>query len=204
MLVNESGEAVVGGKDTIAAFRDGRELWRAQHKAPDRGILRIAAGVAACGRRLCTFATAGLRRRRSAWRGQGSILPGRSIRSGGQGCERRFGSFDPFGARPAGLHAITYRPGIRLWLAGENTGRRFGAGGHYASQYSRECHPGCFEPARPRRGPMFRKAFWTGLIRHGRLNGCRIISYTASGLPSFAETICIFTPTFQSPSAARA
>lgn len=46
ILVNESGEAVVGGRDTIAAFRDKRESWRVRHKAPDRGAFRIIAGIA--------------------------------------------------------------------------------------------------------------------------------------------------------------
>lgn len=46
VLVNEGGEAVVGGRDTIAAFRDKRESWRVRHKAPDRGAFRIIAGIA--------------------------------------------------------------------------------------------------------------------------------------------------------------
>ncbi|NOT46219.1 MAG: PQQ-binding-like beta-propeller repeat protein, partial [Acidobacteria bacterium] len=46
VLANESGEAVVGGRDTIAAFRDKRETWRVRHKAPDRGAFRIVAGIA--------------------------------------------------------------------------------------------------------------------------------------------------------------
>lgn len=46
VLANESGDAVVGGRDTIAAFRDGQERWRTRHKAPDRGVFRIVAGIA--------------------------------------------------------------------------------------------------------------------------------------------------------------
>ena len=50
VLVNESGQAVVGGRDQIAAFRvgekKGTEIWRVRHKAPDRGVLKIVAGVA--------------------------------------------------------------------------------------------------------------------------------------------------------------
>ncbi len=46
VLLNESGQAVVGGRDTIAAFRDQREMWRVRHKAPDRGAFRIIAGIA--------------------------------------------------------------------------------------------------------------------------------------------------------------
>lgn len=46
LLPNESGDLVVGGRDTIAAFRGGSELWRARHKAPDRGVFRIVAGIA--------------------------------------------------------------------------------------------------------------------------------------------------------------
>src|SRR5690606_6697631 len=37
----------VGGGDEIAAFTsEGQEAWRARHKAPSRGALRIIAGVA--------------------------------------------------------------------------------------------------------------------------------------------------------------
>ncbi len=67
-LVNERGEAVVGGQDEIAAFQvlslssqvispseinnasheiqNRRELWRVKHKAPGRGVFRIVAGIA--------------------------------------------------------------------------------------------------------------------------------------------------------------
>ncbi|HEY9284898.1 MAG TPA: PQQ-binding-like beta-propeller repeat protein, partial [Pyrinomonadaceae bacterium] len=42
VVINERGEAVVGGRDEIAGFdaRSGRELWRAKHDPPGRGILR--------------------------------------------------------------------------------------------------------------------------------------------------------------------
>ena len=46
VLINERGDAVVGGRDEIAAFNGGREAWRVRHKAPGRGALRIIAGVA--------------------------------------------------------------------------------------------------------------------------------------------------------------
>ena len=50
VLLNERGDAVVGGRDTVAAFRlgseSGNELWRVRHKAPDRGVFRIVAGIA--------------------------------------------------------------------------------------------------------------------------------------------------------------
>jgi outer membrane protein assembly factor BamB len=46
VLANESGESVVGGRDTVAAFRDRQERWRVRHKAPDRGVFRIVAGIA--------------------------------------------------------------------------------------------------------------------------------------------------------------
>lgn len=50
ILINEGGQAVVGGRDEIAAFRLGEpkrpELWRVRHKAPARGILRTVAGIA--------------------------------------------------------------------------------------------------------------------------------------------------------------
>jgi len=71
VLLNERGEAVVGGKDEIAAFqfrnsnlkaqndsglqisfrpktedRNPNEVWRVKHKAPARGVFRIVAGIA--------------------------------------------------------------------------------------------------------------------------------------------------------------
>lgn len=46
VLLNERGDAVVGGRDEIAAFSNGREAWRVRHKAPGRGALRVIAGVA--------------------------------------------------------------------------------------------------------------------------------------------------------------
>ena len=49
VLLNEGGEAVVGGKNEIAAFdvTDGRNIWRARHNPPGRGILRTVAAIAA-------------------------------------------------------------------------------------------------------------------------------------------------------------
>lgn len=47
VIINESGAAVVGGRDEIAAFRGGKTaLWRVKHKAPSRGVFKIVAGVA--------------------------------------------------------------------------------------------------------------------------------------------------------------
>ncbi|MDX6384877.1 MAG: hypothetical protein QOK48_2450 [Blastocatellia bacterium] len=49
VLLNESGAAVVGGKNEVAAFdlRTGANLWRARHNPPGRGLLRTVAAVAA-------------------------------------------------------------------------------------------------------------------------------------------------------------
>jgi outer membrane protein assembly factor BamB len=48
-LLNEGGNVVVGGQNELAAFdpASGRELWRARHTPPGRGILRTIAAVAA-------------------------------------------------------------------------------------------------------------------------------------------------------------
>lgn len=48
-LLNEGGNVVIGGQNEIAAFEpsSGRELWRARHAPPSRGILRTLAAVAA-------------------------------------------------------------------------------------------------------------------------------------------------------------
>ncbi|HYO92084.1 MAG TPA: hypothetical protein VEQ40_10625, partial [Pyrinomonadaceae bacterium] len=49
VLLNERGEAVVGGSHEIAAFdvSDAREVWRERHNPPGRGLLRTIAAVAA-------------------------------------------------------------------------------------------------------------------------------------------------------------
>lgn len=49
VVLNEVGAAVVGGRNEVAAFdaRAGRELWRARHTPPGRGVLRTVGAVAA-------------------------------------------------------------------------------------------------------------------------------------------------------------
>lgn len=49
VLMNERGEAVVGGKNEIAAFdlRSGRNVWRSHHNPPGRGLIRTVAAIAA-------------------------------------------------------------------------------------------------------------------------------------------------------------
>jgi outer membrane protein assembly factor BamB len=49
VLLNESGAAVVGGKNEIAAFdlQTGANVWRARHNPPGRGLLRTVAAIAA-------------------------------------------------------------------------------------------------------------------------------------------------------------
>ena len=49
VLLNERGELVVGGQNEVAAFAatDGRNLWRARHTPPGRGVLRTVAAIAA-------------------------------------------------------------------------------------------------------------------------------------------------------------
>ncbi len=48
-LLNESGQVVIGGQSEIAAFdaNEGREIWRARHTPPGRGIFRTVAAIAA-------------------------------------------------------------------------------------------------------------------------------------------------------------
>ena len=46
VLLNERGDAVIGGRDEIASFDGVRELWRVRHKAPARGAFRVVAGIA--------------------------------------------------------------------------------------------------------------------------------------------------------------
>ena len=49
ILLNERGEAVVGGRNEVAAFAvsDGRNVWRARHNPPARGIFRTVTAIAA-------------------------------------------------------------------------------------------------------------------------------------------------------------
>ena len=53
VLVNESGDAVIGGRNEIAAFSVGSpgkisvETWRVRHTAPSRGAFRVIARIAA-------------------------------------------------------------------------------------------------------------------------------------------------------------
>lgn len=48
-LINENGNVVVGGQSEIAAFEatSGREIWRARHSPPGRGLIRTIAAIAA-------------------------------------------------------------------------------------------------------------------------------------------------------------
>ncbi|PYS72904.1 MAG: hypothetical protein DMF69_06370 [Acidobacteria bacterium] len=48
-LLNESGDVVIGGQSEIAAFDrySGREVWRARHTPPGRGIFKTVLAVAA-------------------------------------------------------------------------------------------------------------------------------------------------------------
>lgn len=92
VILNERGNAVVGGKDEIAAF-DSKEIWRVRHKAPSRGAFRIIAGIA-------------LRATALYFRYGGLATSGISLARGGlnlastvnsfrwSGMRTRFGSFD--------------------------------------------------------------------------------------------------------------
>ena len=50
VIINEAHQAVVGGRNEIAAFIVGEpkkaEVWRARHTAPGRGVFRTVAGIA--------------------------------------------------------------------------------------------------------------------------------------------------------------
>lgn len=50
VLINESGKAVVGGRNEIAAFdvndQKRPEYWRARHTAPARSVFRVVSGIA--------------------------------------------------------------------------------------------------------------------------------------------------------------
>lgn len=92
VLINESGKAVVGGRDQIAAFDGTREVWRTRHKAPGRGAFKIIAGIAlrasALYFRYGGLATSAL----NIVRGAGLVRSALSLRW--SGLKSRFGSFD--------------------------------------------------------------------------------------------------------------
>ncbi len=48
-LINDNGDIVIGGQSEIAAFdlSSGRQVWRARHTPPGRGILRTVGAIAA-------------------------------------------------------------------------------------------------------------------------------------------------------------
>lgn len=48
-MLNEGGDIVIGGRSEIAAFDpfSGRQLWRARHTPPGRGVFRTVAAIAA-------------------------------------------------------------------------------------------------------------------------------------------------------------
>ena len=46
-LVNDRGEVVVGGREEMAAFDNGRETWRVRCPPPGRGLLRTIGAIAA-------------------------------------------------------------------------------------------------------------------------------------------------------------
>jgi outer membrane protein assembly factor BamB len=48
-LINENGDIVIGGQSEIVAFDDasGREVWRARHTPPGRGVFRTIGAIAA-------------------------------------------------------------------------------------------------------------------------------------------------------------
>jgi outer membrane protein assembly factor BamB len=49
VLINERGEAVVGGRNEVASFNtaSGENVWRARYTPPGRGLLKTVAGIAA-------------------------------------------------------------------------------------------------------------------------------------------------------------
>jgi outer membrane protein assembly factor BamB len=126
VLLNERGDAVVGGKDEIAAFsmqkpareqgrniqlehyalinvrasayvpafaKDARELWRVKHKAPDRGVFRIVAGIALRATALY-FRYGGLATSAFNLARGGLSLAGTINSFRWSGLKTRFGSFD--------------------------------------------------------------------------------------------------------------
>ena len=109
LILNENRQAVVGGKDEIAAFTAaGVEAWRVRHKAPGRGALRIIAGVALRATALY-FRYGGLASSVFGFaRGGAALLSGaNSFRW--SGLATRFGSFDL--AALAGNHATSILSG---------------------------------------------------------------------------------------------
>ncbi|MDQ3221733.1 MAG: PQQ-binding-like beta-propeller repeat protein [Acidobacteriota bacterium] len=123
VLLNESGQAVVGGRDEIAAFsidsKKGNrselpalaggsmryfsksqagslrsdEIWRVKHKAPDRGAFRVIAGIALRATALY-FRYGGLATSAIGFARTGLNLAGTVNSFRWSGLRSRFGSFD--------------------------------------------------------------------------------------------------------------
>ena len=113
VLLNERGDAVVGGRDEIAAFgvpspkslvssrelsgtRDsglGTEVWRVRHKPPSRGAFRIIAGIALRATALY-FRYGGLATSAIGLASGGLSLANAANSFRWSGLKSRFGSFD--------------------------------------------------------------------------------------------------------------
>jgi len=93
VLINERGNAVVGGKDEIAAYDGKRESWRVRHKAPGRGAFRIIAGIALRATALY-FRYGGLATSAFGLARGGLNLAGTINSFRWSGLRSRFGSFD--------------------------------------------------------------------------------------------------------------
>jgi len=46
-VLNEDGDVVIGGREEIAAFNGGREVWRGRYPPPGRGVLKTIGAIAA-------------------------------------------------------------------------------------------------------------------------------------------------------------
>lgn len=93
VLINESGQAVIGGIDELAAFRGKQEAWRVKHKAPGRGILRIVGGIALRAAALY-FRYGGIATSAVSLLRGGASLASAASSFRWSGLRTRFGSFD--------------------------------------------------------------------------------------------------------------
>jgi outer membrane protein assembly factor BamB len=123
VLINEAQQAVVGGRNEVAAFAGEQLVWRARHEAPGRGVLRTAAAIAARSAALyfryggvATTAWRGAQVARGVsslrWSGLASrvVLPNLTDYAAGAAREYVTGQLRPFGVA---ARADSLRRGVR-------------------------------------------------------------------------------------------
>jgi outer membrane protein assembly factor BamB len=122
VVLNETGAAVVGGRNEVAAFdtSNGTELWRTRHTPPGRGIFRTVGAIAARAASLyfryggtASTVFGGVRTAASALRWTGlsarNTLPSLTTLAAGAARQQLTRSFAPYGLAARARQAAGYR-----------------------------------------------------------------------------------------------